>query len=154
MQNNEIALLNKFGIAKGGNFNYSESANAFLGNGYTSAAGNTYLNAIRLVEGIVIKEDVGHGYAHSFINGIRIYDIQNKTLLCEQSYHCAFYNTSFIKSQGISMLFTLLIDASKKEGYKVNSNEVHNHIETIVTNAFNEDQRQLLFNQTQKYLNQ
>lgn len=154
MQNNEIALLNKFGIVKGGNFNYSESANAFLGNGYTSAAGNMYFDSIRLIEGIVIKEDAAHGHTHSFINGIKIYDIQNKTLLCDQSYHRAFYSISFIKNEVITMLFTLLIDASKKEGYQVNSKEVHDHIESLVTKAFNEDQRQILLNQSQKYLNQ
>lgn len=154
MQNNGIALLNKFGIAKTSNFNYSESANTFLGNGFTSAAGNTYLNSIRFLEGIVIKEDVGQGYAYSFINGIRIYAIHDKSLLCEKSYHCAYYNISFIKNEVINMIFNLLIDASRKEGFQINTNDVHVNIETLVNQAFNQDQRQILFSQTQKYLNE
>ncbi len=33
MQNNEIALFQKFGLAKNSNFNYSEAVNAFIGIG-------------------------------------------------------------------------------------------------------------------------
>ena len=96
MENNSLALLNKFGLAKTGSFNYSDQSNAFLGNGFTSAAGNTYFNSLRFVEGILVKEDVGQGYSRTFINAIRIYDIKSKDLLCEKSYHCAYYSKSFL----------------------------------------------------------
>ena len=152
MQSNEIVLLNKFGLAKNGNFNYSESSNAFLGNGYTSMAGNTYFNAVRLMDGIVIKEDVGHGHTYSFINAIRIYEIQSKNLICERNYHCTIYNERLLKHEVISMLFDILIDAAKVERIQIVENEVYAQIEKIVNKTFQEDQRQILFNQSQKYL--
>ena len=153
MQTKEIALLNKFGIAKSGNFNYSESVNAFIGNGYTSMAGNTYLNEIRFMEGIVIKEDVGQGYARTFVNGIRLFDLQSKTLLCERNYHCTFYSQFHIKTEVKEMLTNLLNEAARKENISFSSSDIKNHIDKLVDNAFSEDQRKMIINQSQKYLN-
>lgn len=96
MQNNEIALFQKFGLAKNSNFNYSEAVNAFIGNGYTSMAGNTYLNEIRLIEGIIIKNDVGHGHTYTFLNGIKIFHIESKKLICERKYHNTQYGENYI----------------------------------------------------------
>lgn len=56
MQNNEIALLNKFGIAKGSNFNYSESANAFLGIGE--------------IKDLLIVEQIAEGTGCTYLCGI------------------------------------------------------------------------------------
>ena len=67
--NNTLTLLKKNGLINS-NISYSSVANAFLSKGYTSTAGNTYFNSIRVAEGILIKEDVGQGYAHTFLNGI------------------------------------------------------------------------------------
>ena len=153
MQTKEIALLNKFGIAKSGNFTYSESVNAFIGNGYTSMAGNTYLNEIRFMEGIVIKEDVGQGYARTFVNGIRLFDLQSKTLLCERNYHCTYYSQSLIRTEVKEMLTHLLNEAARKENLSFNSVDIKNHIEKLVDKAFSEDQRKMIINQSQKYLN-
>lgn len=153
MQTSEIALLNKFGIAKCSNFNYSESVNAFIGNGYTSMAGNTYLNEIRFMEGIVIKEDVGQGYARTFVNGIRLFDLQSKTLLCERNYHCTYYSQFYIKTEVKEMLTNLLNEAARKENINFNSSDIENHIEKLVEKAFCEDQRKMIINQSQKYLN-
>lgn len=152
MQTQEIALLNKFGIAKANNFSYSESVNAFIGNGYTSMAGNTYLNEIRFMEGIVIKEDVGQGYARTFVNGIRLFDLQSKTLLCERNYHCTYYSQYHIKTEVIEMLSNLLNEAARKENLNFNSIDIQNHIEKLVDKAFSEDQRKMIINQSQKYL--
>jgi hypothetical protein len=152
MQTQEIALLNKFGIAKGNNFSYSESVNAFIGNGYISMAGNTYLNEIRFMEGIVIKEDVGQGYSRTFVNGIRLFDLQSKTLLCERNYHCTFYSQFHIKTEVKDMLTNLLNEAARKENISFSSSDIKNHIERLVDKAFSEDQRKMIINQSQKYL--
>ena len=88
-----IEIFKKFGVSSvASNVTYSASLNVFTGNGYTSAAGNNYFNAFRFAEGILIKEDVGVGYARTFLNGIRIFDLSSKTLLCERSYHCCYYD--------------------------------------------------------------
>lgn len=153
MQNNEIALFQKFGLANNSNFNYSEAVNAFIGNGFTSIAGNTYFNEVRFVEGLLIKEDVGQGYAHTFLNGIRIFHIESKKLLCEVRFNCTYYCSEHIKSQVKLMLAELLINASKKEGIRLNKSEVDDKIDVIVEQGFAIDQRKMLLTQTQKYLN-
>jgi hypothetical protein len=153
MQSNEITLFQKFGLAKNGNFNYSEGVNAFIGNGFTSNAGNTYMNEIRLMEGLLIKEDVGQGYAHTFVNGIRIFDIKTKQLLCEKGYHKTYYSQSYIKSEVKAMLTDLLLTASREDRISINLLDVENHINMLVNNAFNIDQRQMLMQQSQKFLN-
>lgn len=153
MQGNNIVLFQKLGLSKLNNFNYSDSVNAFIGNGYTSTAGNTYMNEIRLLEGLLIKEDVGQGYARTFINNIKIYDLKSKELLCDKKYNCTFYNQHFIKSEVKSLLVNLLIDASRKDRIQINISDAEMHIEGLVNRAFDTDQRQMLMLQTQKYLN-
>lgn len=152
MNNNEIMLLNRFGLVTNKGYQYSEIANIFYSSGYTSMAGNTYYNALRLCEGIVIKEDVGQGYIHTFLNGIRIFDISSKNILCEKSYHCQYYDKFFIKNEVVEMLKELLFDASKKCGLTLDKFEIARQIELVVRKAFNEDQRILLQTQSQKYL--
>ena len=153
MQNNEITLFQKFGLVKNSNFNYSEAVNAFIGNGYTSLAGNTYLNEIRLIEGIIIKNDVGHGHTYTFLNGIKIYHIETKQLICERSYHNTSYGENYIKSEVKSMLNDLLISTCQKEGIQIIKSDVEAHVGSIVNEGFSTDQRKMLLNQTQKYLN-
>ncbi len=154
MQNNEIALFQKFGLSNNSSFNYSDAVNAFIGNGFTSMAGNTYFNEIRFIEGLLIKEDVGQGYAHIFLNGIRIFHIESKKLLCEVRFkETTYYSSSYIKSQVKSMLSELLVEASVKEGLKLNKSDVARKIDSIVEEGFATDQRKMLLTQTQKYLN-
>ena len=153
MDNTGIALFRKIGLEKTNNFNYSESTNAFIGNGYTSLAGNTYLNEIRLIEGLLVKEDVGQGYARTFINGIRIFNLKTKELLCEKSYHCQFYSQYFIKLEVRTMLNDLLISAAQKDGILLNESEISEQIDKLVNTAFSTDQRQMLLQQSRKYLN-
>ena len=80
---NSIAIFQKHGLVNS-NLSYSEVANAFLSTGYTSSAGNTYFNSIRVAEGILIKEDIGNGYKYAFLNGIKIYSIKDKTLIVDK----------------------------------------------------------------------
>ena len=82
-------------------------------------AGNTYFNTLRLMDGILIKEDVGQGHTHSFVNGIMLYDT-SKNLLCEKSYHCRFYDKWFIKNEVKSMIKNLLIESCRKDNISIN----------------------------------
>ena len=95
---------------------------------------------------------MGQGYAHSFVNGIRIFDIKSKQLLCEKNYHCVFYNQTYIKSEVKTMLTELLISASRKDQIQISKSDVENHIEMLVEKAFNTDQRQMLIQQSNKFL--
>ena len=144
-------ILKQFGLVSG-SVNYSENANAFLSTGYTSAAGNTYFNAVRFAEGILIKEDVGQGYAHSFLNGLRIYSLKNKELLAEGDYHCQFYSKAVVKSKSINMLLRVLREAASSEGVELDENLARKQITKIIDAAMNTDQRELLSQQNRKYL--
>lgn len=153
MKKETVILFKHFGLSnKNSNYSYSETANAFIGSGYTSQAGNTYFKALRLVDGIVVKENVGQGHTHTFLNGIRIFDIKTKTLLCERSYHCRFYDKSFILQEITELLFNLLIDTAKKRHMHINNYDVHKQIKGLVSKSFATDQREMLINQNQKYL--
>jgi hypothetical protein len=144
-------ILSQLGIEKGG-VNYSESANAFLSTGYTSAAGNTYFNALRFAEGIVIKEDVGEGYAHTFLNGIRIYSLKNKQLIAERDFHNSIYNKQKVKCNAIAMLMKVLVDAAAMEGVKLDEQKARTQVERVINMAINSDQRTLMQQQSRKYL--
>ncbi len=140
-----IQLFQKAGLAvASGGYQYSEVANAFLSEGFTSNAGNTYFNAVRLIEGIFIKEDVGQGHTRTFLNGIKIYSIMDKTLIAERSYHCKFHSKLTVISEVQEMLYNIINESALKEGIKFDQNEVRRKIQEITIKCFNSDQRQLL----------
>ena len=142
-------ILKQFGLVNG---NYSDQANAFLSTGYTSAAGNTYFNAVRFAEGILIKEDVGEGYAHTFLNGIRIYSLKDKQLLAERDYHCNYYSKNEVETESVSMLMKVLKDAAVHEGVKLDYIKAKQKVVSIIRMAMNTDQRDILSNQSRKFL--
>ena len=150
---NSLVLLNNLGISKNGSLTYSEVSNAFLTQGYTSMAGNAYFNSLRLMEGILIKEDVGQGYSRTFINGIMLYDT-SKNLLCEKSYHCIFYNKWFIKSEVKIMIKKLLIESCRKDSISIDEFDIEKHINKLVDKAFNTDQREVVREYSQRQLAQ
>lgn len=149
---NEIMMFNRFGLSTNSQYSYSEVANAFIGEGYTSQAGNTYFNAIKLAEGIVVKEDIGEGYAYTFLNGLRVYGIKSNTLLCEKYYYSCVYNKSYVKSEVVDMLTNIIIDAAEKEKIQVSSYEIHKQLNALIEKSFETDQRKMLESQSQKYL--
>jgi len=146
----EALVLKQFGLPA--TVNFSQAVNAFISQGYTSMAGNTYFNAVRFAEGVVIKEDVGQGYCRSFLNGLRIYSLKDKTLLVDRKYNSFFYNKYAIKQEIEEMLFGLLKDAAEREGYLLDAVQARSIINRIADSAMNDDQQQMLQAQTAKYL--
>jgi hypothetical protein len=149
--NNSMILFQKHGLINA-NVSFSEVANAFLTTGYTSAAGNTYFNSIRVAEGILIKEAIGKGYAHTFLNGLKIYSIKDKTLIADISFNTVYYSVSTVKAEAKMMLLNMLEKASKNEGYKFDYDSAEVLIDKLLTTAFNSNQMELLKQQTKKYL--
>jgi hypothetical protein len=145
-------IIKNLGSMLPGKLNFSESANAFLSSGYTSAANNTYFNAIRFAEGIIIKEDVGEGYARTFLNGLRIYSIKDKTLLADRSYHCYFYSREKVQDEAKKILIELLEEAAKANGFEINRYEAGKAIEKLLDSAFTGDQLSIAQNQMRKQL--
>jgi hypothetical protein len=148
---NSIAILQKHGLINS-YFSYSDVANAFLSSGYTSSAGNTYFNSIRVAEGILIKEDVGQGYAHTFLNGIKIFSIKDKTLLADKSFNNVRYNKTRIKIEAKKLLLKMLVDSSCREGYTLNYTKAEEVIDNLLNRALNENQNDLILKETKQYL--
>lgn len=148
-----LVLLNNLGLTKSGSLTYSGVSNAFLNEGHTSMAGNTYFNTLRLMEGILIKEDVGQGYSRTFLNGIKLYDT-SKNLLWEKSYHCRFYNKWFIVCEVKSVIKYLLIESCRKDNISIDELDIEKHINKLVDKAFNTDQRQVVREYSQRQLTQ
>ena len=131
---------------------YSEKSNAFLTNGYVSAANNVYFNAVRFAENLLIKEDVGQGYAYTFLNGIRIYSLDNRTLLAEKSFHCFIYSKQKVFNEVKAMLLDMLCDAVKHHGKEIDRKEAEQTIHRLFEKAFNENQIQVAQQQMRRLL--
>lgn len=144
---NEIALFRNFGLATPASISYSSPMNAFVGQGYTSMAGNTYFNALRFGEGILIKEDVGEGYAYTFLNGLKIYDLQTKKLLCEESFNCHYYSKETVKLDVKRMLTNLILKAARQENRYLIENDVRNRVGQKIDRAFSRNQIEMMSQQ-------
>ncbi len=144
---NEIALFRNCGLATPASFSYSQPMNALVGNGFTSYSGNTYFNAVRFAEGLLIKEDVGQGYSATFLNGIQIYDLHSKTLLAEKKYpmYCGeFYSKELVKELTFELLEDLILKEAQKQHRMLNQSEVKSKLSRLLANAFEKNQLQEL----------
>lgn len=148
----EISLFSNFGLATPSSVTFSESLNALVGAGYTSMAGNTYFNTLRMADGILIKEDIGEGYAYAFLNGLHIYDLRSKTLLCERWFNCHYYSRDTAKQDAENMLSDMLLEAAAKENVTLNKSEMRTKVRDVVKRAFFSDQAQEI-QKTLKQLN-
>lgn len=145
----DIALFRSFGLATPASFNYSQPMNAFVGNGYTSSVGNTYFNAVRFVEGLLIKEDVGEGYSATFLNGIQIFDLRTHSLLAEKRYPMyggAFYSKELVKNLTAELLEELILKEAKKQNRILNQPDVKRTLSSVISKAFGKNQVQELQN--------
>jgi hypothetical protein len=90
---------------------YRSDINAFVTQGYTSEAGNSYFDVIRVSSAVVTKIDVGIGYAHTFCNGISIYSADgSKTLLMRRYYHNYRPTEAVVRAQMIELTAEYLLD--------------------------------------------
>lgn len=55
------------------NVTYNHVAKMLLTPGYVSAAGNMYQEGVRLSKRLAVKFSIGHGWAHTFMNGIQLF---------------------------------------------------------------------------------
>ena len=147
----EIIISNLGNLLPSG-IRYSETSNAFLSDGYVSTANNVYYNAVRFAEGIVIKDDIGQGWAHTFLNGIKIYSLKDRVLLADRTYNNNQYSKEKVLRESREMLVKLIYDAAEKTGSKLNNAEVIQTVNRILTEAFNSNQMNLAQSQMKKLL--
>ena len=113
----------------GESITYNAAKNVFLSMGYTSAAGNMYYRAIRLSNRLIIYYDLGQGYLHTFLNGIKLYcfDGQKANLIAQKywgGYDYRIFNEQFAKEQSIMMLKSFLEGQLKIQGARVSDQEL------------------------------
>ena len=116
---------------------YNAAKNVFLSQGYTSAAGNMYYKAIRLSNRLMVYYDLGQGYLHTFLNGIKLYcfDGQRANLIAQKYWGGSDYrifNEYFAKEQSILMLKGFLEGQLKLQGARVSEQELSNFARGMV----------------------
>ncbi|KXX70808.1 hypothetical protein [Flammeovirga sp. SJP92] len=140
-------------LGLGSKVTLQESMNLFVGNAYTSNAGNTYFNGLRFTPDIVIKESIGQGHTHTFLNGLKIY-APDGTLISEENYHCFYYSKDNIRHQAKNILLDALMDTAKRKGIQLLKEQVKKQVGKVIDMAIDRPQTEMLeqFAQKQKRL--
>ena len=113
----------------GDQVSYNAAKNVFLTMGYTSAAGNMYYKAIRLSNRLIVYYELGEGYIHTFLNGIKLFcfDGQKANLIAQKywgGYDYRIFSEHFAKEQSILMLKGFLEGQLKLQGAHVSDQEL------------------------------
>lgn len=118
---------------------YCKEHSIYLSNGYTSAAGNTYFQGLRLSDRLIVMYEFGQGWAHLFLNGIRLYcfDGKEKKLISSRGYSCQFFNEGFARNECIRMLKNFIATQAKMLGANVQPLQLAEFAETMVKEVFN-----------------
>ena len=133
----QTIVANSLPALSGEQVTYNAARNIFLTQGYTSAAGNMYYRAVRLSNRLVVYYDLGQGYAHTFLNGIKLYcfDGQKASLIAQKYWggcdYCIF-NEQYAKEQSILMLRGYLEGQLKLQGAHVSDQELANFARSMV----------------------
>lgn len=143
-------IISKIAGLQSQNLRYAANLNAFVGNGYTSAAGNHYFNLVRFGEGILIKEDLGQGFKYLFLNGLKVYSVKEKSLIADLSFHNVIYGKEKVINAVKNMLLNKLKEAANQEGFSYSLSEAQNKVSQIVEESFVIDQRTMADNQIRR----
>ena len=113
----------------GESLTYNAAKNVFLTLGYTSAAGNMYYKAVRLSNRLVVYYELGQGYIHTFLNGIKLFafDGPKATLIAQKywgGYDYRIFSEQFAKEQSILMLKGFLEGQLKLQGAHVSDQDL------------------------------
>lgn len=127
----------------GSGINYNAEKNIFFTNGYTSLAGNTYYQGIRLSNRIVVKLDLGEGYLYTFLNGVQVYGFNgcNTRLIGSRSYNGYIYSDSNAKQEAAEIVCDYLMAQSKMLGASINRPELQQFATTLVNETYIQTKR-------------
>ena len=122
-------VKNSLPALSGEQLRYNAAKNVYLTLGYTSAAGNMYYKAIRVSNRLAVYYDIGQGYAHTFLNGIKLFcwEGQKAKVIAQKSwggYDYRIFNEQFAKEQSILMLKSFLAGQLKIQGTHVSDQDV------------------------------
>ena len=118
MENN-LAIAVKSALPMlSGNITYNQAANMFLTPGYMSLAGNVYQQGVRLSRRMAVKFDIGHGWCHSFLNGIQVYmwDDGKPKIVVHRCYSNFWWSEYDAQQELKSVVKSYLVNESKLLG--------------------------------------
>lgn len=129
-----------FPTLSGSSLTYNAQKNIFITNGFTSAAGNTYYQGIRVSDRIAIKYNIGQGYYHTFLNGIEVfgYDGIKTKLIGSRSYCCNYYNESDAKREAVGIVLDYIKGQAKLLEAQVEINKLEEFSKQIVNGAYSQ----------------
>lgn len=135
MDNNLIKIVNAtLPALSGSSVTYNEANNIFLSEGYTSAAGNTYFQGLRLSDRLIIDLQLGQGYCYLFLNGIRIYGYNGceKHLIASRNFSCCTFSERKSSSECEDMIKDYLYSQSKLMGQTVDDSTLENFAHSLI----------------------
>lgn len=140
MNSNQLILANvALPSFSGSRLTYNEKKNILLTEGYTSAAGNTYFQGIRMSDRIVISYQLGQGYCHLFLNGIRIYAYNGREL---QLIGLDFYNCNIFSEYSAKRLAMGLVKKYLSNQAALTGRSIENcMIEDMASSLVNETEQ-------------
>lgn len=129
----------------GSNLTYNEKHNIFLTKGYTSAAGNTYFQGIRLSDRLVASYDFGQGWYYLFLNGIRLYanDGKEKKLIASRSFYNNPYSETRARKECCEMLVNFLKSQVLLMRESVPANQIEDFAKALVDTLGNANRKLL-----------
>ena len=137
--NYELARVveNALPALSGSKVHYDNGRNMLCTTGYTSAAGNTYYQGIRLSDRLIITVSLGDGYNYTFMNGLRLYcfDGANQKLIGSRSYDRYTYSNLRAYSESEDILFNYLKSQSALMNAKVSDNQLRDFAREMVKEA-------------------
>lgn len=131
MENTSLQLVAARALPalSGSSLTYNAAKNVYLTLGYTSPAGNTYYQAIRLSKRLAVYYHIGEGYAHTFLNGITLFcwDGTRAKIIAQKfwgGYDWRCFSEQFAKEQSILMLKDFLAGQAKALGSQVSEQQM------------------------------
>lgn len=113
---------------------YSSSKGAYLTDGWTSAAGNTYGQLMYLSPQLAIVCDFGVGYAHTFLNGLKIlrYNGHKAEVVDSRSYNSLFFDDAFVRSEAAEIIAEFIESQLRLTGAYASSEEIKNMAKSLI----------------------
>lgn len=101
-----------------GDITYNDIAKMFLTPGHVSQAGNMYQEGVRLSRQMAVKFSIGHGHAHSFLNGIQVFmwDGNKPRMVAQRTYSNFWWNDRDTNREVKGVVKEYLINESKVQG--------------------------------------
>lgn len=135
-------VRNSLPLVSGKGLTYLEDRNMFVTDGYTSAAGNTYHNAIRLSKRLIVYYDLGIGYYYTFLNGITLYGFDGKKarIVAKENWggcgNWIVFTEETAKKKCIVLLKKFLQGEAKKAGAIVSESELGRMADELVSETY------------------